>query len=58
MFLDIIFLAIISVLRINVLKTQIAGSEEDTKVAMLDMIHSLVVNTETLFQHPTISSQG
>ena len=25
---------------------------------MLDMIHSLVVSTETLYQHPTVSAKG
>ena len=40
------------------LQSQVEGSNEEVKSAMLDMIHSLVVNTETLYQHPTVSSKG
>ncbi|XP_023329129.1 glutamic acid-rich protein [Eurytemora carolleeae] len=42
----------------NDMKEQVKGGEDDVKLAMLDMIHSLVVSTETLYQHPTVSAKG
>ena len=42
-------------------KEQVEGADEDeekVKKAMLEMIHSLFVITETFFLHPSLSAEG
>jgi len=45
----------------NKMKEQVEGADEDeekVKKAMLEMIHSLFVITETFFLHPSLSAEG
>ena len=43
---------------IYIFQSQVPGGDQEVMEAMLKMVHSLIVSTETLFQHKSVSDKG